>query len=103
MTAPLHRVRNYEELEGPQGREVFFRPHRYRAGDLSPLRGEVSAGDGLICQLLDVSQNGVAVEWPAAAPAVGEKIARVSVRFDGHEAYCGEARVSSVREAGTVG
>jgi len=100
VTIPLHRVRNYEELEGAQGREVFFRPHRYRASDLAPLLGEVSAGEGLLCQLLDVSQNGVAVEWPAERPvAVGARLLRVSVRFDGHEAYCGEAKVSSVREA----
>ncbi len=100
MTIPLHRVRNYEELEGPQGREVFFRPHRYHSADLSPLRAEVRVGEGLVCQLLDVSQNGVAMAWPEERPvSVGEHLARVAVRFDGHEAYIGEARVGSVRAA----
>ena len=99
MTAPLHRVRNYEELDGGQGREVFFRPHRYRAADLLPLRAEVAVAD-LRCQLLDVSQNGAAVAWPAGERvSVGDKLPRVSVRFDGFEAYGGEARVGSVRES----
>jgi len=100
VTVPLHRVRNYEELEGPQGREVFFRPHRYRSADLTPLQAQVTVGDQLVCQLLDVSQNGVAVEWPPERPVtVGERLAKVTVRFDGHEAYSGEARVGSVRAA----
>ena len=100
MTAPLHRVRNYEELDGGQGREVFFRPQRYRAADLLPLHAEVLVGD-LRCQLLDVSQNGAAVAWPSGSPvALGDKLARVSVRFEGWDAYAGEARVGSVRETG---
>ena len=95
---PLHRLKKYEELDGAQGREVFFRPHRYRAADLSPLRAEVVVGS-VICQLLDVSQNGVGVEWPAREPlAVGALLHGISVKFDGFEAYHGEARVSSLRD-----
>src|SRR5260370_27707654 len=103
MRAPLHRVRTYEELDGGQGREVFFRPHRYRAADLLPLRAEVgvlSGGVDLVCQLLDVSQSGVAIEWPPdVRVSVGEHLSHVAARFDGYEAYAGEARVGSVREA----
>jgi extracellular factor (EF) 3-hydroxypalmitic acid methyl ester biosynthesis protein len=103
MTAPLHRVRSYEELDGAQGREVFFRPHRYRAADLLPLRAEVgvlSGGVDLVCQLLDVSQSGVAIEWPPdVGVSVGDHLSHVAARFDGFEAYAGEARVGSVREA----
>ena len=41
MTVALKRIRTYEELDGAQGREVFFRPHRYRAQDLEPLTANV--------------------------------------------------------------
>ena len=102
MTVPLHRVRNYEELEGAQGREVFFRPHRYRARDLIPLQCEVvlSMPDGeRPGALVDVSQNGAAFEWPKDIPvSIGDRLDGVAVRFDAHEPYRGEARVGSVRE-----
>ena len=64
MTVTLHRVRTYEELEGAQGREVFFRPQRYRATDLAPLQSEVAITAGGVerrCRLLDVSENGAAL------------------------------------------
>src|SRR5205814_10274875 len=56
MTPPKLVVtnRSYEELEGGQGREVFFRPHRYRAQDLAPLHARVSmrlAGSTFECPL----------------------------------------------------
>jgi len=105
VTVPLHRIRNYEELEGGQGREVFFRPHRYRAADLLPLRSEVVllAQQSLACPLLDVSQNGVAFEWPGGVPiAVGDPIGEMVVRFDAHEAYRGDAKIGSVREVNGV-
>ncbi|MCA1825417.1 MAG: class I SAM-dependent methyltransferase family protein [Myxococcales bacterium] len=103
---PLHRVRTYEDLDGAQGREVFFRPHRYRVGDLAPLKAvaliRTDATD-VLCHVLDVSQNGVGMEWPPEVPvAVGDRIAHVSLKFDEHEAYAGEARIGSVREAGNA-
>ena len=101
MTVPLHRVRSYEELEGGQGREVFFRPHRYRAADLLPLHSEVVlfAQQSRACPLIDVSQNGVAFEWPTDVRiAVGDPIGEMAVRFDAHQTYRGEARVGSVRD-----
>ena len=81
-------VRTYEELDGAQGREVFFRPQRYRAPDLLPVRGEVLVSHGgvsTVCPVHDVSQNGVAFEWPAGKPAleVGKHLPEVTVRFDG--------------------
>jgi extracellular factor (EF) 3-hydroxypalmitic acid methyl ester biosynthesis protein len=107
MTPPklVAPIRTYEELEGAQGREVFFRPQRYRAPDLLPVRGEVLVsigGAAVTCVLHDVSQNGVAFEWPAAKPPlnVGEHLPDVAVRFDGHQAYRGEGRVGSVRDVG---
>jgi extracellular factor (EF) 3-hydroxypalmitic acid methyl ester biosynthesis protein len=107
MTPPklVAPIRSYEELEGAQGREVFFRPQRYRAPDLLPVRGEVlvsNAGAPVTCVLHDVSQSGVALEWPVGKPAltIGEHLPEVVVRFDGHEAYRGEGRVGSVRDVG---
>jgi extracellular factor (EF) 3-hydroxypalmitic acid methyl ester biosynthesis protein len=106
LTITLHRVRNYEELEGGQGREVFFRPQRYRAADLAPLRAEVAVTAGGAerrCPLLDVSENGAAFECPKdLVPAVGDCLTPVSVRFDAHEAYRGDGRVGSVREIGGI-
>jgi extracellular factor (EF) 3-hydroxypalmitic acid methyl ester biosynthesis protein len=102
----LHRVRNYEELEGGQGREVFFRPHRYQAADLLPLRAIVTVkidGAPRTCSLLDVSQNGVAFEWPQSYPvSVGDRISELVVSFDEHEAYRGEGRVGSLRDLNGV-
>src|SRR5438552_2802847 len=94
-------VRTYEELEGAQGREVFFRPQRYRAQDLAPLRAYVNLRVDLAnheCPVHDVSQNGVAFEWPPDVPVeVGTNIERLEVCFDDHVAYRGDARVGSLR------
>ena len=102
MTLTLHRVRDYEDLEGGRGREVFFRPQRYRAVDLQPLRCEVvlALNDGeRPGSLVDVSQNGAAFEWPEDVPvSVGDSLESFAVRFDGYEPYRGEARVGSVRD-----
>ena len=103
MSASLHRVRTYEELDGAQGREVFFRPQRYSAADLSPLRATVSLrAEGVLhqCPLVDVSQSGVAFECPPVLRvAVGDRLAELSVAFDEHEPYRGEGRVGSVRDS----
>src|SRR5437764_8479382 len=98
MTPPklVSTAKTYEELDGGQGREVFFRPHRYRAADLLPLRAEVLvaiAGEERACALLDVSQNGAAFQWPdGALVSVGDKLPDVAVRFDDHEPYRGGAQ-----------
>lgn len=99
-TPPSARGRAYEELEGGQGRGVFFRPQRYGRADLGPVRPVVRlAFDGgeRECELHDVSQNGIAVVWgPVATPPIGA-VHELTVTFDGYEAYRGGARVSSVR------
>ncbi len=97
------RVRTYEELDGAEGRAVFFRPHRYTAADLAPLRGIVTvaiAGEMRECALRDVSQNGVAFVWPAEVPVQRGQRLQVVLRLDAHEAFRGEAYVGSVREQG---
>jgi extracellular factor (EF) 3-hydroxypalmitic acid methyl ester biosynthesis protein len=106
------RGRSYAELDGGQGREVFFRPHRYQRGDLGPVRPIVrivlasrdsTAGERTTttheCALHDISQNGVAFEWPAgAAVEAGMILRELAVSFDDHEAYSGQGRIRSVRE-----
>src|SRR5512139_1874795 len=64
-------IRRYDELDGAEGRAVFFRPHRYTAADLAPLWCTVDVladGGAHTCPLRDVSQNGVAFAWPAGVP-----------------------------------
>ncbi len=97
------RIRTYEELDGGEGRGVFFRPHRYTAAELAPLAGRVSVvggKNGPECAVLDVSQSGVAVAWPLDTPVSQGQRLRIAVRFDGYEPFRGSARVGSVRERG---
>jgi extracellular factor (EF) 3-hydroxypalmitic acid methyl ester biosynthesis protein len=97
------RVRKYEELDGAEGREVFFRPHRYTAADLEPLCCTLVVlfqGAEHACALRDVSQNGAAFAWPEGVPVEPQQRLEVSLRFDDHEPFRGEARVGSVRVQG---
>jgi extracellular factor (EF) 3-hydroxypalmitic acid methyl ester biosynthesis protein len=102
VTAPLHRIRNYEELDGAEGREVLFRPQRYRAADLAPLSSSVDVrreGNAVTCTLVDISQSGMAFECnPSLQLSTGELLPTLTVRFDAHVAYQGVARVGSIRE-----
>jgi extracellular factor (EF) 3-hydroxypalmitic acid methyl ester biosynthesis protein len=99
-------IRAYEDLDGAEGRAVFFRPHRHSAADLAPLRSTVVLlADGVTrdCALRDVSQNGVAFACPHGVHAVLRQRLEIAVRFDDHEAFRGAATVGSVRdEDGTV-
>jgi hypothetical protein len=95
--------RSYEKLEGGEGREVFFRPHRYQREDLGPVEPTVEVAllgrTPRDCALVDISQNGLAFEWADGEVVdLGTVIPELVVRFDAHEAYRGEAQVSSVRE-----
>jgi len=101
LAAASGRVRKYEELDGAEGRAVFFRPHRYTAADLAPLQCSVilfAGGAEHACALHDVSQNGAAFSWPAGVPVEPNQRLRIALRFDDHEAFGGEVRVGSVRE-----
>jgi extracellular factor (EF) 3-hydroxypalmitic acid methyl ester biosynthesis protein len=98
------RTARYTELEGGQGRDIFFRPERYPRSELGPVGVAVELGRGndlQRCELRDVSQNGFAFEWPhEALPEVGVTLDQVVLSFDGHEAYRGQVRVSSIRRQG---
>jgi extracellular factor (EF) 3-hydroxypalmitic acid methyl ester biosynthesis protein len=95
------RVADYAALEGGQGRDVYFRPDRYQRSELGPIGVivEVRMGEARHpCELVDVSQNGVAFDWPAhVSVEVGAILDEIIVKFDELEAYRGEARVGSVR------
>lgn len=100
-------VGNYAGRDGAHGRGVFFRPDRYQLADLGPVGVAVRVhllDEVHSCELFDVSQNGAAFAWPVAlSPELGSTLSRVVVRFDEHDAYAGEACVSSVRrDAGRV-
>jgi extracellular factor (EF) 3-hydroxypalmitic acid methyl ester biosynthesis protein len=95
------RVRQYEDLDGSLGREVFFRPQRYTAADLAPLRGLVTVftpDAPRDCELVDVSQNGAAFVWPLDAASLPRERLEIGLRFDSHAAFHGAARVGSMRE-----
>ena len=109
VVVQVHPLRMYEELDGGQGREVFFRPPRFRVADLAPVvphlvvtRKDSKAAkesgvafSRLECKLHDVSQSGVAFEWPGVEQDVA--IHELLLSFDGHEAYRGGCRVVSLR------
>ncbi len=94
--------KKYEELDGAQGRAVFFRPERYRTADLGPVHPVVKVwidNDTIWeCDLHDVSQNGVAFRCPDSCRLETGAVVSIKVLFDGYEAYKGEARVSSIRD-----
>ena len=95
------RVRTYEELDGAEGRGIFFRPHRFTAADLAPLQGTVIVswlGAQHECALRDLSQNGVALDLPVDVNVRPRQRLHIVLRFDSHVAFRGEACVGSVRE-----
>jgi len=101
------RVADYAALQGTQGRDVYFRPERYQLADLGPVGVvvELRIAERIYpCELFDVSQNGVAFDWPRDVPVeIGTILDEIVVRFDQHEAYRGEARVGSLRrDDGTI-
>jgi SAM-dependent methyltransferase len=106
--AGAERVGNYAELTGAEGRDVLFRPDRYRRSELGPIHPTLEltiAGRSHQADLVDVSRTGVALAWPEGLPAeIGIDVPELTVTFDRHQAYHGAARVSSLRrmEGATV-
>lgn len=102
LQAAPARIKLYEELEGGEGREIFFRPHRYEASHFEPLSlwvqltGQGNQVDEL--EVLDLSQGGVALKWVSSGvPQRGEEFI-LTIGFDEQLAYVGRAVVSVVRE-----
>ena len=100
-SAGYGEVADYAGRDGGQGRDVHFRPDRYQPSDLGPVGVAVEVvlgGERAQCELVDVSQNGVAFSWPSdRSVTLGVSLSCLTIKFDGHEAYRGEARVSSIR------
>lgn len=98
------RVARYADIQGTDGRRIYFRPDRYLRAELGPVgvAVELVLGDERHrCELFDVSQNGVAFEWPTVVSVeIGVTLPEIVIQFDRHEAYRGEARVSSIRRDG---
>lgn len=98
-------VADYEALKGGSGRDIYFRPDRYQRSELGPIgiAVELTLDDQRQrCELVDVSQNGIAFLWPLGTSVeVGTVLSEIVITFDDHEAYRGEARVSSVRREDT--
>ncbi len=97
-------VADYAAFDGGHGRDIYFRPDRYQRADFGPVGSSVELRHGEqthYCEIHDVSQNGIAFEWPRdVSVEIGAILDEVVVRFDEHEAYRGQARVSSVRRDG---
>jgi extracellular factor (EF) 3-hydroxypalmitic acid methyl ester biosynthesis protein len=94
--------KSYEDLDGAQGREVFFRPNRYRPANFPGMMVEVRvrSKDGEhSCIVLDVSQSGVAFVWPDGLnrPLAHDHIESLAVTFDKHVAYQGAASIVTTR------
>ena len=100
--AGLPRIATYEELDGGQGREIFFRPDRYRRSDLGAVEPVVRltvAGVAHECGLIDISQNGLAFICPTGVTfAAGDELKELVVSLDGHEVFRGDGRVVSLRD-----
>jgi SAM-dependent methyltransferase len=103
---PAERPSHYTELEGRSGRDVFFRPERYARAELGSIGAAVSVllgGVSQRCELFDISQNGVAFEWPGSpAPHPGALLEEVVICFDGRDMYRGRARVCWLRQHGAA-
>ena len=96
----LPLMRSYEDIDGMEGRGVFFRPHRYTGSELSPLGVRVVvalAGGRYDCELRDVSQSGVAFVWPTDLRVELCEELSIALLFDSHEAFRGRAVVRSIR------
>jgi extracellular factor (EF) 3-hydroxypalmitic acid methyl ester biosynthesis protein len=97
-------IRTYEELEGGEG-VLSFRPHRYGAVELAPLRCTVvvQAGeDAVECPLLDVSRNGVAFGGAALGGLEAGGTVPLSVKLDAYVLWAGPAEIRGVRGEGAA-
>lgn len=83
-------------------RDHYFRPRRHRSGDFAPLDVTVHiqiGGQTWPAAPQDISQSGLAVLWPQAAPLPHEEldVETVTIAVDGFVVLATPARVVSVR------
>ncbi len=109
VAAGLTRVqapREYEELDGAQGREVFFRPQRFRPDELTPLKIALDwhrEGVAMPCPVVDLSQGGFAFEClDGVVVRAGDTLHGFVLTVDDEPVYSGEVRVSATRVDGNV-
>ena len=92
-------LRQVEDLDGGQGREVFFRPRRYGQADLLPLAARVVLalrGEARPCAFRNLSRSGVALDLAEDPTVTQGTPARLTLTFDGHEVYTGHGRVERI-------
>ncbi len=100
-TAQVHTLRNYEELDGGQGREVFFRADRFRSDELAPLELKLTLahqGQTFAGEILDLAAGGLGVHWQGeTSPRVDDAV-EMELHVEGRLMHKGEVRVTSVRD-----
>ncbi len=95
-------ARNYDELNGPLTRAVFFRPARERVRDfLSPHADPAVRIAGHDYAVFDISMNGMAILVPAATLTLQEGAEiELELLLYGKPAFAGRARVARVGQGG---
>jgi SAM-dependent methyltransferase len=98
VTTPTNRIRGYEELDGAFGSKVFYRPPKHGAAELAPLVSNVYVQRALTgsirCDLLEISEEGLAFDWTQESPPLAGESVSLTVGFDEHVVYRGEAAVT---------
>lgn len=98
--AAQRRFLSHGEVDGAEGRSRHFRPPRYSAAELAPLRVGLRiqhADRAVDCRVICLSQTGASLAWPfGASPALGEALA-ATLCFGEYELVLGPASVRSVR------
>lgn len=103
MVSPSKGV-SHPDLEGAQGREVLFRPHRYNVkeliGDL-PMHIRYRDFDGrlVVCDIVNLSTNGLAFRASThEALRNGESLPEFQILWGEDVLYQGQASVTNQRE-----
>lgn len=93
---PVAADHDYEQLDGGDGKDIYFRPRRLRPEDLAPLELFVTVATSerpYRGRLLNLSETGASFELePGASLPVGETVL-VTIRAASDDFYKGGARV----------
>lgn len=103
LEAGIAEVSDYEELDGGDGKDIYFRPRRLRPEDLSPLELGVTVATAAQAhrgKLLNLSETGASFEIEAGFTAgVGDTVL-LTIRADSEHFYKGGARIEWQRPEG---